>query len=62
MKQEYQIDDKVRFKKKHPCGNDIWKIIKIGMDFKAECIGCGKIITMPRKKFIKSVKEKVEEN
>mgnify|MGYP006282963023 CR=1 FL=1 len=62
MKDTYNIGDQVRFKKKHPCGSDVWKIIRIGMDFKAECTGCGKIITMKRRKFEKSVKEKIKKN
>lgn len=59
---EYQIGDIVRFRKKHPCGGDKWEIIRIGMDFKAKCISCGRLIMLPRRKFDKSVKEKITES
>lgn len=57
MKKEYQIGDIVRFKKTHPCGGDTWEITRIGMDFKAKCTTCGRLIMLPRRKFEKSIKE-----
>lgn len=61
-RREYQLGDRVRFRKKHPCGGDIWEIIRIGMDFKAKCSTCGRIIMLPRKKFDKSVKAIITES
>lgn len=57
---EYELGDIVRFRKKHPCGGDTWEIIRVGMDFKAKCTTCGRIIMLARRKFDKSVKEKVK--
>lgn len=34
---EYKIGDIVEFKKQHPCGSKIWKITRIGVDFKFKC-------------------------
>lgn len=62
MGKEYQIGDRVRLKKTHPCGSDIWKVIRIGMDFKAECTGCGKVISMSRRKFTRSVKKRIKDD
>ena len=59
---EYQLGDIVRFKKKHPCGGDLWEVTRIGMDFKAKCTKCDRIIMLARRKFDKSVKEKVMES
>lgn len=59
---DYQLGDIVRFKKKHPCGGDLWEITRIGMDFKAKCTTCGRMIMLARRKFDKSVKEKVMES
>ena len=61
MSSKYQIGDFVRFKKEHPCGGDIWKILRVGMDFKVECTTCNKVVMFPRKKFEKAVKEKIED-
>ncbi|RCW40519.1 MULTISPECIES: DUF951 domain-containing protein [unclassified Halanaerobium] len=60
MSADYKTGDRVQFKKTHPCGGDIWKIIRVGMDFKAKCDTCGRIIMLPRKKFEKSVKKKLD--
>lgn len=49
--------DKVKMKKEHPCGENCWEIIRVGMDFKARCCGCGRYIRLKRKKFEKSVVE-----
>ncbi|NLN06759.1 MAG: DUF951 domain-containing protein [Firmicutes bacterium] len=54
---DYAIGDKVRMKKKHPCGNDIWTIIRVGMDFRIKCNNCGRSVLIPRTKFEKSVRE-----
>ncbi len=58
MPTDYKVGDLVRFRKKHPCGEDIWEITRVGMDFKAKCTGCGRMIMLPRKKFEKAVKER----
>lgn len=38
-------------KKKHPCGGNSWKIIRVGADIKLECTTCGRIIFMERPDF-----------
>ena len=58
---EYRLGDQVRLKKKHPCGGDIWEITRIGMDFKAKCTTCGRLIMLPRRQFEKIVKEIITE-
>ncbi len=62
MENDYQPGDKVKFKKQHPCGGDVWKIIRIGADFKAKCTTCGRIIMFTRRKFEKAVKERLNNN
>lgn len=61
MGEDYKIGDRVRFRKKHPCGGDTWKVVRIGMDFKAKCETCGRLIMLSRRKFEKSVKEKIKD-
>lgn len=50
---ELKPGDKVKMKKAHPCGENCWEIIRVGMDFKVQCCGCGKYIRFKRKKFEK---------
>ena len=47
---EYKIGSIVRTKKQHPCGSKQWELIRIGVDFKLKCLGCGHIVTMEREK------------
>lgn len=53
----YYEGDLVQLKKKHPCGSDQWKVLRIGTDFKIECGGCGHVLMLPRPKFEKAVKK-----
>jgi len=61
MQDKYLKDDIVMMKKGHPCGSNEWKILRIGLDVKIECINCKRIVTLPRNKFNKSVKCKLKE-
>ena len=56
---EYQIGDIVRTKKQHPCGSKLWKITRIGEDFKLKCLGCGHVVTLEREK-AKKIITKIE--
>ena len=47
----YDVGDVVRMKKKHPCGSDLWRITRTGMDFGMKCEGCGHAVMIPRTKF-----------
>lgn len=57
---EYTIGDIVHMKKPHPCGSYQWEVIRVGADFKIKCVECGHIVMLPRVKFEKSVKKKIE--
>lgn len=53
----YQIGEIITTKKKHVCGNDKWKIIRIGADIKMECVGCGRVVLISRVELDKKVKK-----
>lgn len=55
---EYSPGDVVRMKKNHPCGENRWEIIRIGMDVKLKCLGCARTVVFKRKKFETGVKGK----
>ena len=54
---EYKIGSKVIMKKQHPCGTNLWEIVRLGADIKIKCLGCGNIIMMPRNDFNERVKK-----
>lgn len=47
-------------RKPHPCGTNLWEIVRVGVDIKIQCIKCGRSIMMDRIEFDKKIK-KVEE-
>ena len=57
MAEQYEVGDIVKMKKKHPCGSDEWEILRIGIDFKMKCCGCGHMVMLPRVKVEKNIKK-----
>nr|WP_122012572.1 DUF951 domain-containing protein [Maliibacterium massiliense] len=53
------VGDIVRTKKAHPCGSDVWRVIRTGADIKIRCQGCGRIVMLARADFLKRVKQVV---
>ena len=37
---DYEVGDIVKLKKQHPCGSKEWRILRVGADFRLECMGC----------------------
>jgi len=38
---DLRLHDLVELKKPHPCGAVQWEILRVGMDIKLRCLGCG---------------------
>jgi hypothetical protein len=56
---EIEMGDVVRLRKKHPCGSDVWQVVRLGADIGLVCRGCGRRILLPRGEFNKQFKAKV---
>ena len=54
------MDIKVELKKAHPCGSRQWQVLRVGMDFKLRCMGCGHELMVPRSKAEKAVKKVIQ--
>lgn len=57
---DVNVGDKIQTKKKHPCGTDIWEVIRVGADIKIKCTECKRIIMLSRSDFEKRVKKVIE--
>lgn len=57
---EFGLNDVVQMKKPHPCGENQWKIIRMGMDIRIKCLGCNHSVMIPRKDFVKKMKKVLE--
>ena len=56
----YDLHDIVEMKKKHPCGENRWEIVRMAADIKIKCTGCGRLIMMTRRDFEKRMKKVLE--
>jgi hypothetical protein len=54
---QYEVGSVVEMKKGHPCGENRWEVIRLGMDIRLKCTGCGRVVTLPRQKFEKMLKK-----
>ncbi|MBS4201402.1 DUF951 domain-containing protein [Bacillus sp. FJAT-49732] len=59
-KKEFNLYDIVEMKKQHPCGTNRWKIIRMGMDIRIKCEGCGHSVMLPRRDFARKIKKILE--
>lgn len=54
---DIKVGDVLQMKKPHPCGSRDWKVLRVGMDFRLRCQGCGHEVMLPRQKAEKNVKK-----
>ncbi|MBN6206514.1 DUF951 domain-containing protein [Ralstonia pickettii] len=57
---DFAINDIVEMKKPHPCGENNWKIIRMGMDIRIKCQGCDHSVMIPRREFTKKLKRVIK--
>ena len=54
---DVQVGDTILTKKNHPCGANTFAVLRVGMDFRIRCTGCGREIFLPRVKIEKNLKK-----
>ena len=58
---DVRVGDTLEMKKAHPCGSKTWLVLRVGMDFKLKCQGCGHEVMLPRVKAEKNIKKLLRE-
>ena len=58
---DVRVSDILIMKKKHPCGENRFLVLRSGMDFKIRCMGCGHEVMVPRSKCEKNIKKIMRE-
>lgn len=53
---DVRVGDRLIMKKNHPCGGNEFEVLRIGMDFRIRCVGCGREVMVPRVKVEKNIK------
>ena len=56
MVMEIKLGDVVRLRKKHPCGNDEWEVVRVGADIRIKCLKCQRHVLLERRVFERRVK------
>jgi hypothetical protein len=54
---DVQVGDILKLKKSHPCGEVLFDVLRVGMDFKIRCRKCGREVMVPRAKIERNIKE-----
>lgn len=58
---KYKLNDLVMMKKNHACGTNLWRITRVGIDIKINCINCNHEIMMDRLEFERKLRRIVNE-
>ena len=54
---DISVGEVLIMKKKHPCGGNRFQVLRVGMDFKLRCQGCGHELMLPRSKAEKNIRK-----
>lgn len=54
---DLRLNDTIEMKKNHPCGSNKWQVLRVGMDLRIKCAGCGHELLLPRSKVEKGIKK-----
>ncbi|NCB62924.1 MAG: DUF951 domain-containing protein [Clostridia bacterium] len=54
---DVRVGDTLELKKEHPCGSRRWQVLRVGMDFRLKCEGCGHELMIARSKAEKNIKK-----
>ncbi len=56
---ELRLGDVLRLKKMHPCGNNLWEVVRLGADIGIKCRKCEHRVLLQRSYLERRVKEVV---
>ena len=56
---DLQLHDILELKKDPPGGSRRWEVLRVGMDIKLKCLGCGHEVMQPRRKVEKMIRKVV---
>lgn len=54
---DVRVGDIIQTKKPHPCGAQSFLVLRVGMDFRIRCTGCGHEVMLPRAKIERNIKK-----
>ncbi len=52
-------EDRIQLKKQHPCGGNIFTVLRVGSEVRVRCDTCGRDMTLDRIKLEKAIRRTV---
>ncbi len=52
-----RVGDRLKMKKPHPCGGDVFDVLRVGLDFRIRCAKCGRDVMVPRARIERHIKQ-----
>ncbi len=53
----FELGDRLRLRKQHPCGSYDWEVVRLGADIGLRCEKCGRRVLLPRSEVERRVKQ-----
>ena len=54
---QFALGDRLRLRKKHPCGGFDWEVVRLGADIGLQCEICGRRVLLPRSEVERRTKQ-----
>ena len=59
---KFKLGDTIELKKQHPCGDNRFKVMRVGSEMRIVCLKCGRDMNIDRIKLEKATKRILSEN
>jgi len=56
---QFELGDRLRLRKRHPCGNYDWVVVRLGADIGLSCEKCGRRVLLPRSEVERRTKQRL---
>ncbi len=56
---QFELGDRLRLRKPHPCGNYDWVVVRLGADIGLSCEKCGRRVLLPRSEVERRTKQRL---
>ena len=53
----FELGDRLRLRKPHPCGNYDWEVVRLGADIGLRCEKCGRRVLLSRSEVERRIKQ-----
>ncbi len=54
---QFELGDRLRLRKPHPCGSYEWLVVRLGADIGLRCVRCGRRVLLPRSEVERRTRE-----